>query len=345
MSDVQLRIGATVFSGWKTVSVDTSIEFIAGSFEITMSEVAPDSSSVRDIRAGTRASLSIADETVITGYIDVVEPSHQGQDHSLTVRGRDATADLVDCAAIHKTGQWRDQDMLAIARDLVRPFGITVRATVDVGRPFSTWNVEPSESVFENLDRMARHRGVLLVSDGRGGLLLTSAGSERAPTALVLGQNILSGGSTDSHQSRYSEYIVMGQRPRDDDNFGEEITEKKALAKDAAIRRYRPIIEIIEDVGDVATYQRRAEWRRNVSAGRGTRATITTQGWRHSSGLWRTNRLVTVTDKWLRMQRRELLIVSVGYRLDGNGTRSELTLMPRASMLPEAIPEVSEDGL
>jgi prophage tail gpP-like protein len=343
MADVRLIIGSRSYGGWKSVAVTRGIEQIAGSYELQVSEMAPDGSAASDVRPDQRAALSLDGKTVITGYIDDVEISHEVREHTIVVRGRDATGDLVDCAAIHKTGQWKNQTMLQIARDLCAPFGISVTAQTDVGKPFTTWNIEPGETVFENVDRMARHRGVLLLSDGAGGLLLARGGTERVSTALVLGENILASRAVHSYLNRYRDYYVKGQRPSDEDSFGDEVTQKQGTARDTNIVRYRPRIELIEDTGDAEVLRRRAEWRRNVEAGSSARASITVQGWTHATGVWQPNTLVVVNDRRARIENRTLLIVQTRQVLDLQGTRTELTVtLPEAFSL-SAIPEKEFD--
>lgn len=343
MADLRLTVGGASYGGWKSIAVTRGIEQIAGGYDLSVSELAPDGSAAAALMPGQRAALSIDDQVLITGYIDETEIKHAGSDHSIAVRGRDATGDLVDCAAAHPTGQWLNRNMLQIATDLVAPFGIAVAADTSVGAPFRKWNIEPGETVFENLDRMARHRGVLLFSDGKGGLLITKVGTARVGTALVLGENILAGQVTLSHLSRFSAYTVKGQRPRDDESDGEDVSQKKGVAADAGVTRYRPSVEVIEDVGDADVFTQRATWRRNVNAGRSARATITVQGWAHKDGLWMPNTLVSVTNPWLRLKERELLIVQVRNMLDGAGTRTELSLtLPEAFSLL-ALPEPDDE--
>lgn len=344
MSDVALTIGSTAFGGWTSIDIVRSIEQIAGTFALSVSEAAPDGSAARSIVLGAPASVSIDGETVVAGYIDDLDLKHSATEHSMGVAGRDAAGDLVDCAAIHKSGQWINQGMLAIASDLARPFGISVRSETDLGKPFPRWNIEPGETAFENIDRMARHRGVLVMSDGAGGILLTRAGKQRAPTQLVLGENVLSGAANHSYRDRFSEYIVYGQRPHDDDSEAEQLTEVEARVKDAHVKRYRPSIEIVEDIADTDTLRQRATWRRNVMAGRGTRATIIVQGWTHEGGLWAPNFRVTVSDERLRLDQQELLIVQVRYLLNAEGTRSELTLTIPEALTPEELPEREENN-
>jgi prophage tail gpP-like protein len=344
MPELLLTVGSNSFGGWTDIEVRRSITEVSGRYDIRVSETAPNGDAAKSIVAGQRASISLDGTTVITGYIDEIEIGHSAREHTLTVRGRDAAADLVDCAAIHKTGQWTEQGMLAIANDLTAPFGVKVRAATDLGPVFRTWSIEPGETVFENLDRMARQRSVLVVSDGKGGIVLTTAGMQRVPTALVLGSNILQAETVVSHTERFSEYIVMGQRPRDDENDPAEVTTKRGSAKDPLIRRYRPRIDIVEDVGDQASYQTRANWRRSVSAGLGLTTRVTVQGWSHANGLWEPNTLVQVDDSRLRLKNRELLIIAVRQTLSFNGgTLTELSMMPREAMTPEPVPAEAEE--
>lgn len=61
---------------------------------------------------------------VITGYVDDVRISCSASEHSVTVRGRDKTGDLVDCCA--PSMQLAGASLAVIARNLCAPFGIEV---------------------------------------------------------------------------------------------------------------------------------------------------------------------------------------------------------------------------
>ncbi|MDP3715185.1 MAG: contractile injection system protein, VgrG/Pvc8 family, partial [Burkholderiales bacterium] len=271
---------------------------------------------------------------------------HDAQSHTVGVSGRDATGDLVDCAAIHKSGRWAGRRMEQIAADLCSPYGITVRAATDTGAALPSWQIQEGESAFECIERLARDRGVLLVSDGQGGLSISRAGTTRIGTALVRGENILAASGTLSLRERFSTYIVKGEQPGTDDVFAEQIRQK-AIAADAVVTRHRPLIVLAEDQATAASMKRRAEWERNVRAGRSIDITVTVQGWAHAAGLWEPNRLVRVTDEWLRLD-DDLLIKQVGFSLDEQGTRCELALtMPQAFdliPLPAATKTAKEDN-
>ena len=326
----ELYVGTEIYGGWQRVSVTRSIEQIANGFELGVTERWPGQSVSRPIRPGEKCSLKLDDDTVITGYVDDAEPSFGKQAHSLTVKGRDATGDLVDCSAIHKAGQWTNAPLDRIARDLCAPFGIKVKVETDVGKPFSSYNIQEGETAFECIERAARLKAVLLISDGEGNLVITRAGKTRAETALVEGENILDGRGQFSWKERYSIITVKGQERATDDFFGEHAAGPSASARDDAITRYRPLIVLAEAHGAGATLRDRATWERNVRMGRGNRGTISVQGWRDGAGkLWQPNTLVTVTSPMLWLDQAEMLIVGCTYTLDDNGTRTTLAIARR----------------
>ena len=70
--------------------------------------------------------------------------------------------------------------VLEVARELAAPFGIQVRADVDVGEPLLKVALNPGQRAWELIEELCRYRALLPVSDGRGGLVLTRAGRARA---------------------------------------------------------------------------------------------------------------------------------------------------------------------
>lgn len=329
MPDVKLSVNGVDYAGWKSINISRGIEQIAGTFELGVSELWPGQKIVRNIAPGDECTVSVDGAVVITGFVDDIDPRHRKDAHEVTVAGRDATGDLVDCSAIHKSGKWAMAKMETIATDLCLPFGIAVKADVPTGAAVE-WAINEGESVFECLDRLAKSKGVLPLSDGKGGLLITSTKKAvRAPTALQLGVNTLGGDLKLSFRERFSRYIVKGQGASSDALFA-DATRLKAETADPMVARYRPLIIIADDLADGATVQRRALWEANTRAGKSAQITIPVQGWSHAGGLWQPNTIVHVTDKWLRTD-ADLLIKSVSFGLDESGSITTLGLtLPQA---------------
>ncbi len=342
MSRATLLIGGAKYEGWTSVNITRSLEAIAGSFELTVSERFPGEPLSRPIRPGAECRVELDGTPVLTGYVDDVEPRYDKGAHEITVRGRDKTGDLVDCSAEGRA--WKNSTLQEIAGDLCAPFGISVAYNVGASKLFKDFTISGGEAVFEALDRAARMRGVLLTSDGLGRLVITRASTEKAGSVLKRGLNILSASGQFSHRDRFSAYTVKGQARGSDNTLGPAVFSQKGEARDTGISRHRPLIVTAEDAGDAADFQTRADWEKNHRYGQSNRVSVTVPGWAHPGGLWRPNVRVKITDDWLGMD-TELLIAGVTYRLDAGGTVTELELAPPGAFDVLPLPEkaVKED--
>jgi prophage tail gpP-like protein len=336
-----IYVGDSRFGGWTQVRIRRGIEQIAGDFTLTVTEKWPGQWSVRRIKRGDACRVEVDGETLITGFVDDWCPGYDDSDHWVRISGRDQTGDLVDCSAIHKGGHWRGVGLTQIVSDLAQPFGIAVRAETDVGGPFRDFAIQEGETVFEAMSRAAGMRGVLLVSDGAGGLVITRAGTTPASIRLERGKNIKGAEGEFSFRDRYSSYVVKGQRRGTDDDVGapELLSSVSGSVIDDGVKRHRPLVILAEDQGNAADFTRRAAWERNVRLGRSIRSRVTVQGWReqgHTGPLWAPNRIVHITDDWQGLN-DDLLIAAVELSLDDRGTVADLELTHPAAfeLLPE----------
>lgn len=326
--DLALQINGQIFAGWKSVVVHRAMDQVAGGFDLSVSEKWSDEREPFPIHAGDACTVLIDDDPVITGYIDAVERSYSATDHEIRARGRDKTADLVDCSA--EQAQWFDLKMERIVERLIKPFGIELQVAVtDTGSKFVTMGADPGEAVFDVIERMARLRGLLLMSDGRGRLVITRRSDIRIGTELVLGQNVLSADFRSDVSARFSNYTVKGYHPGGGamgDGLGfEDFSLRKGAAIDDRVKRYRPLVIVAEDQGDAATFKKRAEWERGVRAGRAAQLNYTVNGFRHADDLWRPNYLVRVRDPMLGIE-DDMLIVGVRFTDDDQGQLTQLAL-------------------
>ena len=345
VGQVDLLASGRSHAGWQAVQVRLGMDQCAGMFSLQVSERWHGQDADRPIAAGERCELQIDGETVITGWVDEARQTIDASSHTVELTGRDATGDLVDCSAVRKAGQWRGLRIEQIAAELAAPFGVAVRADVDTGRPLASFALQEGETVFEAIERAARIRALLLVSDGRGGLLITRAGSARVATPLVLGDNILQARVGMDLRDRYSSYVLKGQAPGSDLFNGTSASQVKALASDPGVRRHRPLI-ITNDAPDMAaTLQQRALWEANVRAARSYDIELTVQGWRHAGGLWRPNAVVPVVATALRLD-ADLLITHVMFSLDerGSTTTLRLTREDAYTVLPLKAPAAAVAG-
>lgn len=325
----ELKVNGAFYGGWTRLAITRSIEQIAGTFDLEVTERWPGVDLARPIKPGETCQVLLNGQPVITGHVDEIEPSISVDSHSLRISGRDKTGDLVDCSAIYKTGQWGNVKIDGIAHDLLRPFGIKTVVETDVGSAFGSYKIQEGETVFECLDRAARMKALLLTSNAEGDLVITRAGKEVVPARLTEDDNILNAGAQFSWKERFSSYKIKGQDRGSDERSGVAVAHVTSEVTDDVINRYRPLIVLSESHDHGATLRDRAEWERNVRFGRANRGTITVQGWRMADGeLWQPNKLVRCVVPSLYLD-ADMLIVGCAYTLDEGGTRTTLTICRR----------------
>lgn len=329
---IEIKVGGNIFGGWKSARLQFGMEQIANSFEVEVTDRWPGQNEPRPIRRGESCQALIDGEVVITGYVDDTNPEFDEKSHGIYIAGRDVTGDLVDCSAIHKSGQWSNATLDKIVRDICKPFGIKVLADAPIGTAFPTYSIQEGETAHECIDRACRMRALIPISDGKGNLVLTRAKSGAPVAELNEGENIKYAKGDFSLRERFSEYIIKGQDRGSDDDLDtpENHSQPSAVAKDEFVKRYRPLIVLAEDRGAHANFKQRAEWERNVRRGRSARATVRVNGWRNKAGaLWKANTIVHLFSPTIGAD-ADLLIVGGTFILDDQmGEITELNLAGR----------------
>lgn len=339
MSDlIELLVDGMLYAGWKMASVTRAMNAAAGTFSLTVTDRWTPNTEPWAIEPGDACELRVAGDVVITGYVDMVRPSFGKDSRTINVQGRDKSGDMVDCSAIHKPDQWKSIGLLKLAEIIAKPFGITVKADTDLGAPFPLVKLQQGETALEAINRHAKMRKVLVMPDGKGGILLTRTGSRQAAVPLIQGENILSASGTMDWSERFSEYVVKGQASYREETDGKAEAHAVATAKDAYVTRYRPLLIVNDNETSTSSAKDRAAWEANTRLGRSAKASITVQGWRQTPGgpLWEPNLLVPVQAPWLSLS-GEMLINQVTFDIDDNGgTTSTLDIMPPQAFEPEA---------
>jgi prophage tail gpP-like protein len=338
---VELTVDGLTYRGWRSMKCSLGLDAAAAEISIEMAERwagAEDAAQIaRSIRPGAEFTLTLEGEAVVEGFLDALEVAYDATNHTLTVRGRERTADLVDCAAtVDGPYEWANIGLEEAARRIAEPYGITVRAEADLGKAFPRFSIQPGEAAWEAIARAARERAVIATGDGLGTLILTRAGEGgEAAGALRLGGNdgnILRANGSFDVAERHDVVVVRGQAQGET-----EASQGEARATDEDIIRHRPKVILAEAQGEGVTFQDRAAHEVRVAAGKSRRVRYTVPGWRGSSGnLWLPNTRVWVEDAFLELK-RELLISNVTFSLTEQGTVTELQVAPvdAYALLPE----------
>lgn len=328
--EVRLKVDGMIYGGWTSIDIRRSLDHAADTFALGLTDRWAGEDTPRPIRMGSACEVWIGEEKLITGYVDDVNPSYDGSQRSIEIEGRSKVADLIDCALATNDQQYQfnEQNFAAIAQRLAKHFGIKTIDLVGKYKPARHRNMEAGQRVFEFLEEVAREEAVLLVSDADGNLVITRASNERITTALELGQNTRSAQGRFSMRDRFSQYRFLSQGIGWNERNGEASAHIVGQAEDL-LPRFRPTTTLAEDASTPEAIRRRAEWQRNVAYGRSMQVTYTVAGWRHDAGLWEPNRLVRIVDAWMGLDGVWWLISAVRFRLDENGSRTEITVMPK----------------
>jgi prophage tail gpP-like protein len=331
---VSLRVDGGIYQGWTSVSITRGIERASADFTLSVTR------QNWRLRDDSACEVHIGNDRVITGWVDEVGKTKEGKSKAIRVPGRSRVAELVDCSAQHKSGQWNGARLERIANDLAAPYGVAVVALADTGPAFSKHRIVHGETVIACIQRLCAQRGLLCSDDAAGRLLLFTPdqASRSAPLLVGKGGNVTKIDITSRKRDRFHSYIVKGQQGGFDLDDPVLIAGPEGRATDRAVRASRTLVVIAETAVDAARCRDRAAWEAAKRAADGTRVSVTVPGWRQSPGgpLWAANTISRVTDAEEGLD-ADLLIAEVQFTLDENGTQTKLSLAPPAAfrLLPE----------
>lgn len=272
-----VQINGQTLKTWSACEVGRDLADIAGAFRITYLDttrafeaLGGDAPEFARVREHDPVVVKIRGEVILKGYVDNIQLRMVDSQLEAIISGRDMTGDMVDCCSNPTgPGEYRQIDLISVVGKLASPYGITVQSEIDPGAPFTLVAVDPGERTMQTVEKLSRQRGVLVVSDGIGGLRLTKAGTTRAPEDLRMGDNILEVDAQIDVREHYSDIWVKGAfksvlRPKKAalDASAAPLTDKPGNAPaapthsktesaavvryghsvDASVRRYRPAV-------------------------------------------------------------------------------------------------------
>ena len=351
MADVlTLEIGGRQYGGWTAATVTRGLCRCVSNFQLNVSERWTGQPTPWPIVPFAPARILLGADAVLTGYVDEYSPAFGPGQHSVSIAGRSATCDLVDCKPDMPSGQYAGFTLAAIARGigaLFKPAIAVVVADPAANQVVPEANIERCETAWNFLERLCRLVGVLAMDDGQGRLVLTRAGNVAAVGRLVQGQNILHASARLSGAKRFSQYVLKGQMglgvaaaggsaPASLSSSGGAVqTQMRVTATDPGVPRYRPYVTLCESQLSLAQMQERVDWQAAHAYGRSISAEITVQGWRQPDAtLWQPNQLVTVVSSFLGVA-ASLLITEVEWTLSESGRQTRLKVAPIQGFTPK----------
>lgn len=359
-----LEVGGHAFTGWEDVRIVRGIELFPSHFALRLTERLPGEPGLFPIAPGQTFRLRIGSDLVMSGYIDSYTSRVSARGHQVSVVGRSATADLIDCAAGVTSGNesaatmtYSAASLYQLASDLCKPFGIGVtepdgegEPLVSIGDGIPQFTVPHGATVYDILEPQARLRQMLMLDGTDGSLILAKVGTTKAASGLTLPGSCEEAEISFSKQDRYTIYLPISNPfdiARDvDAATGVHGSHYAPVRDDAAFEgqprldgapRYRPHFVISDQpVYGYRLAESLAKWEKSRRFGRSQIFTGLVSAWRDSAGhLWTPNTLAPIEAPIMKLTGRTWIISQVAFLKGGQGTRTAITLMPPEAFQPE----------
>jgi len=329
-----------VYRNFTTASVGVSMRTASGFFSF---ETTGDKNNVLPMKAGDAVKMLADGEPVVTGFIDTLDVDYDATTHTILATGRDKTADIIDSSVIGKKEFSKGVTLPSIIRSVISDLGISDISVIDETggvKAFTKDEVSSAEigqSCIEFIMSFANKRQVLIVTDGKGNLVLTRG--SKVPSGLSLihttgplnkRNNVKSARFNVDLTQRFNFYQIrsQGNPVFSLDSTSEQLTEIQGIASDSSVRSSRKLEFQAEESFNAAESKDRAIWEANLRRVNSSRYKVIVQGHSLNNKVWRPNQLVTALDDFVDIK-SSMLISDVEYEYDlVGGSTSKITLVP-----------------
>ncbi|WP_205182645.1 phage baseplate assembly protein [Burkholderia sp. LMG 13014] len=332
-------------TGWKSVRIERSIEVATSSFDLTCSA---DANTLKLVsKEGAPIKVSIGDDTVLTGYVETIESILTPRTHDIRISGRGRLADLVDCSCridkINANTKLKD-----LCSTIAQPYAVNVVIADDATQKMldqlpvlPRQLVSITETAWEVIERYARYCGVLVFEGAAGELTISTAGTGEGDSGVAVGENIEAIVCTKTTLGTFSTFnaVLSAYSMGADDEGVENLPVVTVVAK-STTGRLRPTYFVSEQSAtDRLFVEKRVNWMASRAYGRSRRVRVMADNWRDADGVpWTPNINYPVSAGDVGVpDGTMLLLASVTYILNENGTHAELVFGPRQGFLPEPV--------
>lgn len=216
----ELRCNGQKYTGWTSLTVkrqygDNAVT--AFQFAATESVPAQGSGSATGIRCqpGDAVKVYLAGIKVVDGYVTDRQTAYDANSHDVVIAGMSKTVDLAAGSMPLKRGSLHGYTFQQATNLALSGTGVSLvvkNTGPTFGKPFNSLNIDPGETRFQFIDKLARMRGLFLTDDADGNLVCNAGNpTGQAGADLAEGVNILRARATLSDQSAWSTLSMYGQ--------------------------------------------------------------------------------------------------------------------------------------
>jgi prophage tail gpP-like protein len=291
---IVLEVNGWLFSEWTTVRVEqlNTEPFPKFQFECTEESPIPLKVDALQFVPGDIVRVFIGGQLVVYGYIIERHVGYDAKQHGVRLIGTGDTIDVTTTSVPpDKLGNHDGKTWQQLANDLTAHLGIKVTLQGDVDNtPIKQIQVNPGETIWNTLDRYAKHRNIILGSRPQGGILAIGDHSAETNGYLIEGQNILRANCVVRDQWVYKHKYGIGQDSGSDQSNMDKAN--KQIAYDPGPHQRNRYLVILGDIADIPHgIQQRLQMEKKFTDATEIEAQITVQGWfkdySQSNDLWK----------------------------------------------------------
>lgn len=336
---VNVILNGIPFAGWKKVKISQSFDKATGECSLTVS---PQPGNPLPADVGSPASVILAGQPVITGYVNSTNASHDWGSHDIEFEIRDKTNDLI-ASTVGPGLEFKPPVKLKqVAEGTLKHMGLSDIKVIDKANPrqFEQGGELPIATLdqfgHDWLDGWARKRQVVLNTDGKGNLVIDRNQKRRGPGALIKMfedsplNNVEKAQYQNTDHGRHNEVNCAGQKSTNDPYWesrpkGDEPAQSNPLSEnvgkgmDDSVRPQRKLHYRARHGMQGESPKDAAKWRANLARARNYTYTAVVSGFEMAPGqLWWPGFVIPVRDDHFLLA-DELFIKSVDFEKDWSG--------------------------
>jgi len=312
---MRLEVDGVQYTNFTAASCEIRLDALCNTFRFDA--VAPNGQAL-PFKGGEQCKVIVEGETVLTGFIEVVNVNYDAGNHTINISGRDKTADLLD-STLDNIDDIRGDGLTlkALIEKVINQLGLSIQvidqvnpapynAAEDIAAP------EPGDNAFSFIEQYAKKRQVLLTSNGDGNIVITANSGRSADGAVqhIIGaedNNVISSSFSYDTTGRFNAYkMASGLNPTALNLAGDtdlaSLVNQSGGVLDSEIRAGRQLILISETPFSNGPCEDRAKWEADVRRARGLVYSATVPNYRvngDTGDLWSINRIYQIVDDFV----------------------------------------------
>lgn len=321
------------FDDWETVMVQDRMHEAFPTFRFTAAErdILPPYWGPLRFAPGDQCGIYLGGKLAITGIILSRQVAYDANQHSVQLQGVGRTWAAARGSIVDQRGNYDKHSFFEAAQKVTAPFGVLIEPVGELdSTPFEKLQVQPGETLWDFLERIARPRGVIMGSDMHGKFLAIGRHQKPVTGELEEGYDIKRCQCIISIENTRHDFRVIGQRPRSDEGTPGDAAQQEANVA-GTLFYYSPLLTTAEQpVHNIAELATRAENERRWNEGTRIECNITVYGWLRKDGsLWRAGDEVTVYSPMIMLGRGTRLKIETCTFTQSSESGTETTLMLR----------------